>query len=144
MESLNGIFFDSEAVTERVLQNGDILRIGDNVSITYSVPAEEPVAVPVESAGQPIEPVPEPVEPSAPEEEPVAIPVEPEPAPVEPSSPVKEHEPLPVTPPPPVKIKPAAAQSKPAISWRLAVLLIVLFIIATGAGLLLRAYVLSP
>ena len=44
--SLNGLLYGTEAITERILKDGDVLYIGDSISLTYSVPVEEPVMEP--------------------------------------------------------------------------------------------------
>jgi pSer/pThr/pTyr-binding forkhead associated (FHA) protein len=126
--SSNGLQYGTEMITEKILKDGDVLYIGESVSLTYSAPAKEPEPVPA----TPQEPVKE--------LEPVTV-----------MPPVQAKEPVPApipAPPPPPMAKPVqpapVSQSKPLFSWQLVVLLIVLFIVALAAGYLIGHSVLSP
>jgi hypothetical protein len=124
--SSNGLQYGTEMITEKILKDGDVLYIGEAVSLTYSAPVMEPEPVPAT--------------PQAPVKEP-------EPVTVMPPVPSKEPAPVPAPPPPTVAkpVRPApASQSKPLFSWQLVVLLIVLFIVALAAGYLISHFVLSP
>lgn len=70
--SSNGLQYGTEMITEKILKDGDMLYIGETVSLTYSAPVREPEPIPV----VPQLPITEPAQvPAAPPPPPKAAPV---------------------------------------------------------------------
>jgi hypothetical protein len=54
--SANGLMYGPEAITEKMLRDGDVLRITDSVSLTYRAPVKAPEAVPAGAVATPAAP----------------------------------------------------------------------------------------